>query len=178
MVVNDVDKFAFVVESAASIAEIICRYAIFEAVYLTDSSAATNELRKSLVQFYAAILIYLSKVRAYFDQNTACKLIGSLVWNKVLITLVVRILKSGLLGKSDIESYFNTIISTQEIVDRCSSMVGMQGTLFWFLQTFLTSVESINQHMDLKRLLKCIDGPIERISAGLDSVKDGLECMS
>ncbi len=41
--VNDFDKFAFVVESAASIAEIICRYAVFEDVYLQSPSAASIE---------------------------------------------------------------------------------------------------------------------------------------
>ena len=38
------------------------------------------------------------------------------------------------------------------------------------------SLEQINQRMDLKRLLKCIDGPIKRMSADLVNIKDDFEC--
>ncbi len=38
-----------------------------------------------------------------------------------------RILESGLLAKSDLESYFSAISTAQETVDRCSNLVGMQG---------------------------------------------------
>lgn len=71
--VNDSDKFAFVVESATSIAEIICRYAVFEDVWLQYQSAAADELERALIKLYAAIMIYLSKAKRYFDENTACK---------------------------------------------------------------------------------------------------------
>jgi hypothetical protein len=71
--VNDFEKFDFVVESATSLAEIVCRYAIFEVVYLQSSSPAADELRRALVKMYAAIMIYLSKVRSYFEQKTASK---------------------------------------------------------------------------------------------------------
>jgi hypothetical protein len=69
MVVNDSDKFAFVVEGAASIAEVICRYAVFEDVYLQSKSPATDELQRALIKFYATIMIYLSKAKNYFEQN-------------------------------------------------------------------------------------------------------------
>ena len=66
------------VEGAASIAEIICRYAIYEKVYLQppsppiDSSLlAINELQRALIKFYVAIMIYLSKAKSYFEQNSA-----------------------------------------------------------------------------------------------------------
>lgn len=45
------------------------------------------------------------------------------------MTFTVRRLKSGLLAKSDIESYFGAIATAQESVDRGSSVVGMQGKL-------------------------------------------------
>jgi hypothetical protein len=50
-----------VVESAVSIAEIICRYAIFEDVYRQSASPAAIELERVLVKFYAAIMVYLLK---------------------------------------------------------------------------------------------------------------------
>lgn len=96
------------------------------------------------------------------------------------MTFTERILKSGILAKSDIESYYNAIAIAQEIVDRCSCMIGMQGKLtrqnFYLLNSLLMNLEQINQRTDLKRLLECIDGPIERMSANLINIKDDLEC--
>jgi hypothetical protein len=60
-----------VVEDAASIAEIICRYAVFENVYIQSISIGDDELERALVQFYAAILVYLSKAKNYFQENSA-----------------------------------------------------------------------------------------------------------
>ena len=59
------------IESAALTAELIPRYAIFEDVYLQSASRATDELRRALVKLYAAILIYLSKAKSYFEQRSA-----------------------------------------------------------------------------------------------------------
>ena len=87
--VNDSDKFAFVVESAASIGEIICRYAVFEDVYLQSPSPATDELQRALVKFYAAIMIYLSKVKSYFEENSASQF-GISIVEYILMTFTVR----------------------------------------------------------------------------------------
>jgi hypothetical protein len=96
------------------------------------------------------------------------------------MTFTVRRLKSGLLAKSDIESYFGAVATAQETVDRCSCLVGMQGKParqdVYLSHLLLMNSEQINQRMDLKRLLECIDGPIERMSADLESIKDGFEC--
>jgi len=43
--------------------------------------------------------------------------------------IIERILESGLLAKSNIELCFRAIGSAQEIVDRCSGIVEMQGKL-------------------------------------------------
>jgi hypothetical protein len=59
-----------VVEGAASIAEMICRYAIVEDLYLLSALLAADELLRALVQLYATIIIYLSKAKAYFHQNS------------------------------------------------------------------------------------------------------------
>jgi hypothetical protein len=60
-----------VIESATSIAEIICRYAVVENIYLQVATPASDELERALVQFYAAILIHLSKAKSYFQENSA-----------------------------------------------------------------------------------------------------------
>jgi hypothetical protein len=60
-----------VIESATSIAELICRYAVFEEVYLLSPSPARDELERALIKLYAAILTYLAKAKSYFEQNSA-----------------------------------------------------------------------------------------------------------
>lgn len=81
---------------------------------------------------------------------------------------------------SDLESYFDAIGTAQESVDRCSNMVGMQGRPIWrniyFDILLVTNSEHIDQHKDLKRLLGCIDGLIQRLSADFENIKDGFEC--
>ena len=96
------------------------------------------------------------------------------------MSFTVRRLKSGFLAKSDIESFFNAIAIAQETVDRCSCVVGMQGKLArqdsYLLNSLLIKLGQINQHKDFKRLLECIDGPIERMNADVVNIKDDLEC--
>lgn len=65
-------------------AELICRYAVFEDLYLRSTSLATDELKRALVQLYAAIMIYLSKARRYFDQNSASKYRSSALGNGLI----------------------------------------------------------------------------------------------
>jgi hypothetical protein len=69
--VNDNAKFAFMIEGVASIAELICRYAIVQEYYTRSTSAAGDELERALIRLYAAIMVYLSKAKSYFDQNFA-----------------------------------------------------------------------------------------------------------
>ena len=71
--VNNSAKYAFVIEGVVLVAEMICRYAVFKDLYLQSISLVTDELKRALVQLYTAILIYLSKVKSYYDQNTAGK---------------------------------------------------------------------------------------------------------
>ena len=93
---------------------------------MQSSSAATDELHRALVNLYTAIMIYLSKAKTFFEQNSASKS-RVLKIECMLIRFIERILKSGLLAMSDIEPYFDAISTAQETVDRCSNMVGMQG---------------------------------------------------
>ncbi|KAH8589487.1 hypothetical protein B0O99DRAFT_333678 [Bisporella sp. PMI_857] len=142
--VNDFNKFSFVIESAELIAELICRCAIFEDVYLQPSSPVGDELQRALVNLYVAVMVYLSKVKGYFDQN-----------------LAKRALKSGLLAISDLETSFSAIAPAQEIVDRCSNIVGMR--------------DHIEKHKELKELLGCINSPLKRLTEDFKRFKDGFE---
>ncbi|KFY32484.1 hypothetical protein V493_00153, partial [Pseudogymnoascus sp. VKM F-4281 (FW-2241)] len=107
--VNDHATYATFIEGAALMAEMICRYAVFEDLYLRSTSLATDELKRALVQLYAAIMIYLSKAKRYFDQNSA-----------------KRIIKSGVLNAPDLESSIDSITTAQVAVDHCSGLVSMQ----------------------------------------------------
>lgn len=61
------------IEGAASIAEMICRYAVVESLYplAPPRGKAGEELARALSKLYAAILIYESKAKAFFGQSSA-----------------------------------------------------------------------------------------------------------
>lgn len=63
--VNDINKFAFVVEGAESISRTISRYAIFEDIYLLRRSDTVAALEEALIRLYASILLYLLKVKSF-----------------------------------------------------------------------------------------------------------------
>lgn len=113
-------------ESATSIAEILCRYTILENLYLRHESDATNELKRALVQFYAAILVYLSKVKSYFDQNTK-SLYHTIAWHSMqLIMYTGRILTSALLDESHLDESLGRITTEQVTVDHWIGLVNAQ----------------------------------------------------
>ena len=58
------------IEGLAQIAELICRYAVMEALYIYNASKATTKLERAVVKLYANILGYLAKARQYFEQGT------------------------------------------------------------------------------------------------------------
>ena len=68
--VSDLTKNASIVEGVALVAELIYHYAVVENLYPLSASEASLEMERALVTLYAAILIYLSKARSYFDQGS------------------------------------------------------------------------------------------------------------
>jgi len=66
-----VQKFNFVLESATLIAELICRCAIFESLFLQSASAAADELKRAVIQLYVNIMTYLAKAKAYCREHIA-----------------------------------------------------------------------------------------------------------
>lgn len=69
------------VEGLAWIAELICRHAVLEDLYLRETSKAAEELQRALVTMYAAVLIYLSKAKRYLEQGSASQYISLQAWN-------------------------------------------------------------------------------------------------
>jgi hypothetical protein len=62
-------------ESIEVVVSAISRYTLIEQIYCWDStSEASQQLRRSIVKVYSAILIFLCKAKKYFAQNAARKL--------------------------------------------------------------------------------------------------------
>ena len=62
-------------ESIEVVVSAISRYTLIEQIYCWDStSEASQQLRKSVVKVYSAILVFLCKAKKYFAQNAARKL--------------------------------------------------------------------------------------------------------
>lgn len=68
--VNDSNIRTAVVEGLALVAEIICRCAVVENLYLPQQSDAGVELKRALVQLYASILMFLSESTRYTKRIT------------------------------------------------------------------------------------------------------------
>ncbi|KAF2194322.1 hypothetical protein K469DRAFT_783362 [Zopfia rhizophila CBS 207.26] len=104
--VNDTNKLSLVVEGLAWIAELICRYAVIEALYLQGASKAAKSLERAVVKLYANILGYLSKAKQYLKQGTA-----------------KRIIKSAVLAETQLDSGLNDIRTAGDDVGRCMDLV-------------------------------------------------------
>ncbi|KAK7403729.1 hypothetical protein QQX98_010501 [Neonectria punicea] len=145
--VGDLDTYNKLLESTANIAELICRNALVESLKNGSSSPAADELSRALVKLYASILTYLAKAKAYYRQNT-----------------LKRVLKSGVLASSDLDSAFAAISEAQGGVDRCSTIFGLQAQL--------------EKHNELKRMLKDFDTPVNRWNEALSRITDQLNGIS
>lgn len=55
------------------IAHMIDRYAIYENLYLINSTAVVDKFRDALVHSYATIINYLASAKKYYEQKTTCK---------------------------------------------------------------------------------------------------------
>ena len=156
--VSDITKFDFVVEGAEVIARMISRYAIFEDVYLQHASNATKELQHALIRLYSAILIYLSKAKQFFDQNSA-----------------KRMLKSTVVSQDKFQKLIRAMDVEEANVDRYASLVdaaARNGTTDTLRNL---SLEQSSRHSQLLDLLHAIDGPISRMSGHLNHIEDHLD---
>ncbi|KAF1946986.1 hypothetical protein EJ02DRAFT_331027, partial [Clathrospora elynae] len=133
MTVNDTKKLALVIEGLARIAEIICRYAVTEALYAYGASKAAGELERAIVKLYSSILGYLSKARQYFEQGTAG-----------------RIIRSAVLVETQLDSGLEDIHTAEDYVDRCMALVDRNGSVRnnEELMRLLTSMDAPLRRMD------------------------------
>ena len=155
--VGDIVKFGFVVEGAESIARMIGRYAIFEDIYLRNTSAASMELENALVQLYSTMLIYQSKAKCFFEQSSAR-----------------RIIRSVFVTEDEFGSLARKMDLQQSVVDRCAATLNVEN------QNIISdSIESLAISQDeniarLKGLLQKMDEPILRMSSQLNDIEDNM----
>ena len=139
------------------IARMISRYTIFEDVYLHRASKATQELHEALVRLYTTILLYLSKAKQYFDQNSAKRMLKAVV------------------SQEEFQKLATSMEFEEKNVDRYASLVEADCHNSITETLVDLSVDQDSKHSRLLSVLNTIDGPIFRMSGELHSVQDHLE---
>ncbi|CZR51502.1 uncharacterized protein PAC_01379 [Phialocephala subalpina] len=70
---GDTERLGAVYDGIEKIANLIGRYAIFEDLYLRETSKASDLLKKVIVKLYSSVLTYLAGAKRYYAQNTAMR---------------------------------------------------------------------------------------------------------
>ena len=158
MAMGDIEKFAFVTEGAEVIARTIDRCAIFESIYLQNSSSSLkNRLEASLTLLYAAILRYLAKAKHYFEESTG-----------------LRILKSVVISRMRLESSLEDITSAEAYANDCAGLMEAELARATARDIASKSEEQERSQKALLALLHDIEGPVDRIAGQLRSFEDNL----
>jgi hypothetical protein len=124
--VNDISKYASVTEDLARIAELICRFALTEELYLQGTSKAVKELEKTVVKLYAHILGFLSTAKQYLEQGTVSTYMLSTT-RAITDSSSERTLKSAFVTETDLGSGLNEIQAAEKGVNRCMVLVDRMG---------------------------------------------------
>lgn len=124
--VNDIARCGSVVEDLARVAELICRFALTEELYLQGTSKETKALELAVVKLYARTLVFLSMAKQYLEQGTVSTYTVS-VRGIVVDTPPERIAKSAFLSEMDLGSGLNEIQAAEKDVDRCMTLVDKMG---------------------------------------------------
>jgi hypothetical protein len=127
IVVSDIHRHASVVEGLARIAELICRFAVVEDLYLQGTSKAAQELDRAVVKLYSSILGYLSKAKQYLEQGTtSTHTISSRLW-MTPNHLSARTVKNAFLIETQLDSGLDEIQTAEMDAGRCMSLVERNG---------------------------------------------------
>lgn len=129
--ISDSKSRELILEHATSLAEIICRYAVFEDLLLRSPSAAVSEMKRALLTLYTRILIYLAKAKAYFHDNSLRESfipirVGDVPAN-ISMWMAERSIKNTILINPDFDSHYKAIESAQVTVDQCIAVANVQG---------------------------------------------------
>lgn len=146
------------IEVVEAMARIISRYAIFEDIYLRHPSPATKKLKEALVGLYSAILLYLSKAKAFFQQSTP-----------------KRLLKGVFVAEEEFQELSTILTLKQSEVDRCAVIVQTESHNTMSDTLDALAIDGNEKHAELLHILRIIDGPINRMDTQLQGLGDRLE---
>lgn len=194
--VNDCQKFGALLEGMERTAYLISRYAIFEELYLHNQLSSFDGLERTLIELYATVLLYLSKARCYYDQNTVCTLKRVQHARYDLPTksdVAVRTVKSIVqLKESDFEQLTTNIAQKEANVAQyahladaeCMSItatsftrnVGKLTGAFAVQKAVSNRLLSLDDRQrELKKILEELEMPIARISDRVSDLHDNLQ---
>ncbi|KAH0537657.1 hypothetical protein FGG08_005570 [Glutinoglossum americanum] len=156
--VNDVQKFAVVLEGVEVISNLLVQYDIYTTLYLHDKAKATDEMRRCMVELYMSVLSFLAKAKRYYMQSTA-----------------KRIAKSFTQFADGYRTLLTTIAVQQKDVDRCASLLDaeLQGHIGANLVAL--SSEEKGRHQQLRNILGDLQKPIDRMQKQVSELHDGLQ---
>ena len=70
---QDVRRYATVVEGIENVSKIITYYTIMESIYFRKHVKTTEEAKNALVDLYTSILSFLAKARKYLSRSSMSK---------------------------------------------------------------------------------------------------------
>lgn len=76
--ISETQTFSLMVEGLGQVTNLIARYAIMEDLYLREQTNAARQLEASLIQLYAATLVFLGKTYHFFSQSATRRIIKSI----------------------------------------------------------------------------------------------------
>ncbi|KAM0550838.1 hypothetical protein ACHAPJ_008701 [Fusarium lateritium] len=107
--INDTTAFAAMIDGVEEVTSTIARCAIFEAVYMKDTTSATDHLKASLVSLYAAILNFLGISCTYFSTSSG-----------------KRFMKATFEPAKEIEDALKRVGAKQKEVERTAQIASME----------------------------------------------------
>lgn len=163
------------------VANLIVRYSIFEAIYLRYSAtAATNQVKHSLLKLYAAVLMFLGKAHHYYDQNSAKRIANSLIrFTDVSIDELMH----------DVRDRQNEVERDARLVDAenqhkishdLNTVAVTAADIHQAVSTLSTGLMILNpvdtkEVQQLLQILSDIDKPIHRMADQVADLHDGLK---
>jgi hypothetical protein len=162
VVVTDNETFATMIEGLERATKIISRYSVFEAVYLKQETAGTQQLRDSLVALYASVLTFLGESYYYFARNTARRFIKAFF------------------SDSGVDELLDDLTAKQAEVDRDAQLVATE-----VLQSAAKDIRGISDHStSITSQLNVLQTHLEQIQqsqlvvADLRALKDAISAMA
>jgi inorganic triphosphatase YgiF len=119
-----------VIEGLARVAELICRYAFTEALYLQGTPKAVEELRRAVVKLYTIVLGYLSKARRYFEQGTTSQYALPSSQRQLLTFRSERMAKSIIVTGTELEQGIENMHTAESEISQWMALVDRNGVSY------------------------------------------------